>query len=32
MNKVKTTIYDWAGVIALGIVLGWMWAEALLGA
>ena len=30
MNKIKTTMYDWAGVVALGIVLGWMFAEALL--
>jgi len=24
MNKIKHTLYDWAGVVALGIVLAWI--------
>ena len=30
MIKIKTTLIDWAGVVALGIALGWMFAEGLL--
>jgi len=30
MNKVKTTLIDWAGVVALGIAFGIMFAEGLL--
>ena len=30
MNKIKTTLTDWAGVVSLGIVFGCMMAEGLL--